>query len=133
MSKILDRKYLSHLVCCHNYHRIKVTISINLVRQNTVGSRIPDSISDKWLKLVRQLRTLNKLVIPRQNIMVIKDEILSIELHAFCDSSIRVYGSLAYLRGITLHGCFVSLLFGKTKVALMKGFSIPGLKLLGCV
>ena len=94
---------------------------------------MPDSISDKWLKLVCQLRTLNKLVIPRQNIKVIKDEILSIELHGFCDSSLRAYGSLVYLRVLTLNGCFVSLLSGKTKVAPMKGFSIPRLELLGCV
>ena len=94
---------------------------------------MPDSISDKWLKLVCQLRTLNKLVIPRQNIKVLKDEILSIELHGFCDSSLRAYGSLVYLRVLILNGCFVSLLSGKTKVAPMKGFSIPRLELLGCV
>ena len=94
---------------------------------------MPDSISDKWLKLVGQLWTLNKLAIPRQNIKVIKDEILSIELHGFCDSSLRAYGSLVYLRVLTFNGCFVSLLSGKSKVAPMKGFSIPRLELLGCV
>ena len=81
------------------------------------NQEMPDSISDKCLKLVCQLRTLNRLVIPRQNIKVIKDEILSIELHGFCDSSLRAY---------------VSFLSGKTKVAPMKGFSIPRLELLGC-
>ena len=76
---------------------------------------------------------MNKIVIPRQNIKVINDEILSIELHGFCDSSLRAYVSLVYLRVLTLNGCFVSLLSGKTKVALMQGFSIPRLGLLGCV
>ena len=40
---------------------------------------------------------------------------------------------VVYLRVLTLNGCFVSLFSGKTKVAPMKGFSIPRLELLGCV
>ena len=68
-----------------------ITIQLKLLFQLICSDRISwdqeirDSISDKWLKLLRQLRTLNKLVIPRQNIKVIKDKILSIELHGFCD------------------------------------------------
>ena len=105
-----------------------ITIQLKLLFQLICSDKIPwdqempDGISDKWLKLVRQLRTLNKLVIPRQNIKVIKDEILSIELHRFCDSSLRAYGSLVYLKVLTLNVCFVSLLSGKTKVAPMKDF-----------
>ena len=65
------------------------------------------SISHKWLKLVRQLWILNKLLIPRQNINVIKDQVLRIELHEFYDSSLRVFGGLVYLRVVSLSGCFV--------------------------
>ena len=36
------------------------------------------------------------------------------------------------VRVLTLNGCFVPLLSGKTKVPPMKGFSIPRLELLGC-
>ena len=53
---------------------------------------------------------------------------MSIKLHGFCDSSLRAYGSLVYLRVLSLNGCFVSLLSGKTKAAPMKGFSIPRLE-----
>ena len=103
-----------------------ITIQLKLLFQLICSDRISwdqeirDSISDKWLKLLRQLRTLNKLVILRQNIKVIKDKILSIELHGFCDCFVRAYGSLVYLRILTLNGCFVSLLSGKPKVASMK-------------
>ena len=65
------------------------------------------SICHKWLKLVRQLWILNKLLIPRQNINVIKDQVLRIELHEFYDSSLRVFGGLVYLRVVSLSGCFV--------------------------
>ena len=56
-----------------------ITIQLKLLFQLICFDKLPwdqempDSISDKWLKLVCQLRTLNKLVIPRQNIKVIKD------------------------------------------------------------
>ena len=53
----------------------KLLFQLNCSDKIPRDQEIPDSISDKCLKLVRQLRTLNKLVIPRQNIKVIKDEI----------------------------------------------------------
>ena len=76
---------------------------------------------------------MNKLLIARENISVMKHQILSIELHGFYDSSIRAFRGLMYLKVVSLNGCFVSLLSGKTKVAPLKDFSIPRLELLGSI
>ena len=60
-----------------------ITIQLKLLFQLICFDKLPwdqemaDSISDKWLKVVCQLRTLNKLVIPRQNIKVMKADTLN--------------------------------------------------------
>ena len=101
-SKIFDPPGLSPIT-------IQLKLSFQLICSNKIpqDQEIPDSISEKWLKLVQQLQTLNKLVIPRQNIKVIKYEVLSIKLHRFCDSSLRAYGGLVYLRVVLYHCCLV--------------------------
>ena len=76
---------------------------------------------------------LFKLIVPRYLFYSVQKNVLLIELHGFCDSSMKAYSALCYIRVITKNGIFVNLLYGKAKVAPLKKISILRLELLSCV
>ena len=76
---------------------------------------------------------LFKLIVPRYLFYSVQKNVLRIELHGFCDSSMKAYSALCYIRVITKNGIFVNLLYGKAKVAPLKKISILRLELLSCV
>ena len=53
-------------------------------------------------------------------------------MHGFCDSSLKAYSAMVYLKVLTKEKCFVCLLSAKSKVAPYKTLTIPRLELLGC-
>ena len=82
--------------------------------------------------MLEKLRTLDKLVIPRAILKGIKkNKVLRYEIHGFCDSSLKAYSAMVYLKVLTKEKCFVRLFFANSKVAPHKSLSIPRLELLG--
>ena len=94
---------------------------------------LSNDLLKEWINLLEKLRTLDKLVIPRAILKDIKEnEVLRCEMHGFCDSSLKTYSAMVYLKILTKEKCFVRLLFAKSRVAPHKALSIPQLELLGC-
>ena len=54
-------------------------------------------------------------------------------IHGFCDASLHVYAAVVYVRSYKPNDVPVSLLTSKTKVAPIKGLTIPRLELLSCL
>lgn len=82
-----------------------------------------------WLEFQRQLREVNKIIIPR---LVCQPNAKQIELHGFCDASERAYCACIYVRSITgSTDAQTRLLVAKTKVAPLKTVTLPRLELLG--
>ena len=94
---------------------------------------LEEKLQNLWLKLLNDLKSLYKLIIPRYLFHSVQENILRIELHGFCDSSMKAYSALCYIRAIAKNGNFVNLLCGKAKVAPLKKISVPRLELLSCV
>jgi len=87
---------------------------------------------DKWVTLLEKLEILEVVRINRFAFVDWR-EILSIELHGFCDSSVKLYCAVVYVKIVTKNGVKVFFWSSKTKVAPLKSLTIPRLELLGCV
>ena len=87
----------------------------------------------EWINLLEKLKILDKLVIPRAILKDIKENaVLRCEMHSFCDSSLKAYSAMVYLKVLNKERCFSRLLSAKSKVAPHKTLTIPRLELLGC-
>ncbi|XP_055622043.1 uncharacterized protein LOC129773533 [Toxorhynchites rutilus septentrionalis] len=69
-----------------------------------------------WLKFRSNLAGLSHLEIPRW--VAFDNDIITVEMHGFCDASEKAYGACLYLRCISFNGTIsVSLLTAKSRVA----------------
>ena len=94
---------------------------------------LPNDLLKEWINLLEKLRTLNKLVTHRAISKNIEEnQVLRCEMHGFCDSSLKTYLAMVYLKVLTKEKYFVRLLSAKSKVAPHKTLTIPRLELLGC-
>ncbi|KAG7295897.1 hypothetical protein JYU34_020982 [Plutella xylostella] len=92
---------------------------------------VPDSIVKTWNSFIQTLSTLVELRVPRY---VRSEHTQHTELHIFSDASQDAYGSCAYIRSYDdLSEVTVKLLCAKSKVAPLKGLSIPRLELCGAL
>lgn len=92
---------------------------------------VPVELKNKWQFFEGNLEDIVKLAIPRQAVL---SEYVRIELHDFCDSSIKAYGICIYIRCISATGDITSrLLCAKSRVAPLKQQSLPRLELCGAV
>ena len=87
----------------------------------------------KWLKLVKSLKEVRPIVIPRCYLSNIREEVVAYELHGFCDASIKAYAAVIYLRVITSHACYARLVISKARVAPLTKQTIPRLELLSAL
>ena len=53
-------------------------------------------------------------------------------MHDFCDSSLKTYSAMVYLKVLIKERCFDRLLSAKSKLTPHKTLTIPRLQLLGC-
>ena len=94
---------------------------------------LPNNLLKQWINLLEKLRTLDKLVIPRAILKDIKEnKALRCEMHDFCDSSLKAYSAMVYLKVLIKEKCCARLLSVKSKVASHKTLTIPRLELLSC-
>lgn len=98
-----------------------------------VGWDIPLSsdLKDKWEQFYQQLDQLKYLCVPRHCKTGTED---TIELHGFCDASQDAYGACIYVRCKDSNGKYnARLLCAKSRVASLKGNTIPRLELNGAL
>lgn len=93
--------------------------------------QIPLEISDMWNKIMKNLKFIENLSIPRQAFCA---NPVSVDIHTFSDASISAYAACVYVRSSDALGHItVRLLCAKSKVAPLKTSTIPRLELCGAV
>jgi transposase InsO family protein len=112
-----------------------VTMKILLQRVWELGidwdDAVPDNIREVWLKWRLELPSLSAKGIPRCYSPK-GCNIVSTQLHGFCDASEDAYGGVVYLRLTdSKGGVHTSLVMSKTKVSPIKRLTIPRLELCG--
>ena len=112
-----------------------ITIQFKMLFQIICTSKFncDDAMPKEQINLLEKLRTLNKLVTPRAILKDIKEnEFLRCEMHGFCDSLLKAYSAMLYLKVVTKERYFVRFLSAKSKVVPYKTLTIPQLEMLGC-
>ena len=95
------------------------------------GSNLPDNLLGTWNSLLKELKCLNNVKIPR---CYFRSRPVQFELHGFCDASNRAYAGVVYIRSLYDDvGADVRLVASKTRVAPLKRQTIPRLELLGAL
>ena len=78
-----------------------------------------------WLSWVRSLHALSEYKIPRC-LSPMKEPSENIQLHVFCDASIKAYAAVEYVRfEIPNSTAHVAIVMGKSLVSSLKPLSIP--------
>ena len=101
--------------------------------KNDWDSPVSGDVLSIWQRFLIDLETYNNVRIKRFAFIEISDNVQSVVLHGFCDSSLQCYCGVLYLQIFTSTGVRVFFLAAKTKVAPLKELSIARLELLGCV
>jgi len=88
-------------------------------------------IQGRWMSFCNELEQLQMISIPRK---VQPEASNECQLHGFCDASQEAYGACLYVRSTGQSGKWQSrLLCSKTRVAPLKGSTIPRLELCGAL
>ncbi|GFX89933.1 integrase catalytic domain-containing protein [Trichonephila clavipes] len=92
---------------------------------------LPIHLETQWKRFVKSLAAINNLNIPRYNLL---DDAQRIELHGYCDSSLRDYGAAIYVKCLHNSGTVsTNLLCSKSRIAPLKSVTIPRLELCAAV
>ena len=102
------------------------------------GSGWDDPLDDQqmkyWEEVISDMKKTSEIEAPRCVLKGISSgDIESVELHGFSDASSIAYGGNVYLRVNASTGVSTQLLASKTRVAPLKGETIPRLELLGAL
>ncbi|XP_008182965.1 uncharacterized protein LOC103309405 [Acyrthosiphon pisum] len=93
--------------------------------------QLPEELSNRWYTFYQEFNDLSYLPIPRK---CIPYQSVEVEIHGFCDASEEAYGSAIYVRSKDCTGYWHSrLLCARTRVAPLKGSTIPRLELGGAL
>ncbi|XP_053698890.1 uncharacterized protein LOC128745844 [Sabethes cyaneus] len=77
---------------------------------------LPEAYQNFWIEYRRNLCALSSLSIPRW--VAFSTDLLSVQVHGFCDASSKAYGACLYLRSTASNGAVeVRLITAKSKVA----------------
>ncbi|XP_053685846.1 uncharacterized protein LOC128735386 [Sabethes cyaneus] len=104
-------------------------------RSNTEwDSRIPMNIATRWMEWTAALKQMEGIRIPRCYFPNYHpDSFKSLELHVFVDASEQAYAAVAYFRIVDNGQVRVALVSSKTKVAPLRGLSIPRMELMAAL
>lgn len=91
---------------------------------------LPEGVEKKFLRWYSALEKLTDFNLPRRIGFGVKKDW---SLHIFCDASQHAYAAAIYLRCEENGEVFISLVIAKSRVAPLKGFTIPRLELMACV
>lgn len=92
---------------------------------------VPMNIHTSWLEYKQDLQEAKRVKVPRH---VINDRVYNtLELHGFSDASENAYGACIYIRSSTQERVTSKLLCSKSRVAPLKGITIPRLELCAAV
>lgn len=91
---------------------------------------LPPELTTSWARYQSELQLVESIPIPRR---ITVDCAISVQLHAFSDSSQKGYAAAVYLRVKTTTSIHCHLVSGKTRVAPLKHVTIPRLELCGAV
>lgn len=92
---------------------------------------MPLDIQKKWNQFYEELKRLKEVTVPRKAIPSSSDVI---EVHGFCDASEEAFGACIYIRSqINCGKRYSRLLCAKTRVAPLKGCTVPRLELNGAL
>ena len=86
-----------------------------------------------WKTLTSDLQQATPMSISRCCVEGEKDLVKSYSLQGFCDASLKAYAAVVYLRVETETGTHPRFLCAKTRVAPLKGFTIPRLELMSAL
>lgn len=91
-------------------------------------SKVPENIKTSFIKCLDDLNNINTISIRR---FVLDDNYTKLELHGFCDASIRAYGCCFYICARNMYNSKTTLFAAKCRVAPTKKRTIPQLELCG--
>jgi hypothetical protein len=103
-----------------------------LTKQNLDwDSPVPHAAAEQWHRLKADLRQIESLVLPRNAVKGKVSDVISFELHHFCDASSYAYGVVSYLRAVLQNGgVYCSFVLAKSRLAPIKTVTIPRLELM---
>ena len=91
-----------------------------------------DELKNEWLNFVKNILALSNLKIPR--CLFYNRKVKKIELHGYCDASLKAYGCCLYLRVIYENETVsCNLICSKSRVSPVRTVSLPRLELCACV
>ena len=113
--------------------RVKSIFQLLCKDKSDWDSEASSEILNVWNTFLADVERLGVLRVRRFALVEMNENIESVTLHGFCDSSLTCYAAVLYLQMRTSFGMRVCLLAAKTKVAPLRQISIARLELLGCV
>ena len=92
---------------------------------------VPQHIYSAWQSFIQNLSLLQSFEVPR---FCLVPHLVSLQIHAFCDASLRAYGCCFYARCVdSWNTVSIQLLTAKSRVAPTKKLSLPKLELCGAL
>ena len=113
--------------------QFKIIFQLLCVKKIGWSTIIPDEVAIMWQRFIVCLEGIGTIKIPRCILPESCDDLLSVQIHGFSDSSELAYCAVVYLRRETLSGVRVQILTAKTKVAPLIKQTVPRLELLSCL
>eukprot|EP00794_Sanderia_malayensis_P004910 gene4910-biopygen3985 len=86
---------------------------------------IPADKSKVWQEWIKSMKQANTITTPRAVLNQVKGKVLRTSLHGFGDASKKAYCAAIYLVYETAEGIYSGLLCSKSRIAPLKGLSIP--------
>ena len=91
---------------------------------------LPEDKAGRWELWLKELQESNSILVPRCLLEGVQGEIIETTIHGFGDASKVAYCAMVFIVYETTLGTFSTLLCAKTRVAPLKGLSIPRLELM---